>query len=367
MGVDHLNMKEPCFVTIDPVLSPAMAALTSWDNLLFAWQEARRDKRSKPGVAAFEFDVTNQLLELQTALQNGTWRSGGYRHFFIHEPKRRRISAAPFADRVVHHALVQATAARFEHDFIGDSFANRVGKGTHAAIQRLKHFSQRYTYCLRLDVRQHFASVDHQILKSVLRKRIPEDDLFALTAHIIDSGADIHTEHTPQLLAGDDLLDLARPMGLPMGNLTSQFWSNCYLDGLDQFIKRGLRVPAYLRYVDDMALFGNNKDVLREQGKRIQAFCAQRLRLCLHTHSAQTQWCTAGTPWLGFVVYPTHIKVKARKVVESTRKLQAAYQQSAHSEEAYNLFAAKVQAWSAHVQQADTWGLQRHLLLPFYT
>ncbi|MBK8541958.1 MAG: RNA-directed DNA polymerase [Ardenticatenia bacterium] len=161
---------------------------------------------------------------------------------------------------MLHHALCNIIEPRFERGFIADSYANRIGKGTHAAVDRLQAFAQAHRYVLRLDIVRHFPSLDHAVLHDIMARRIPEDDVMALVDAIIASGAGIHENPAaPVWLPGDDLLTALRPRGLPIGNLTSQHWSNCYMDPLDHFIKRELRCKAYLRYVDDLALFSDSK------------------------------------------------------------------------------------------------------------
>ncbi len=201
----------------------------------------------------------DHLLKLREELLHGRYTPGPYTHFFIHEPKRRKISAATFRDRVVHHAVCRIIEPRFEQVFIPDSYANRVGKGTHRAIDRLQRFCRNYRYVLRCDIRQHFASIDHAILLENLRNRIHECDIIALIEKIIAGGCGVlNDEYNMVWFPGDDLLATCRPRGLPIGNLTSQFWSNCYLHPFDLFIKRELGCKAYLRYVDDFALFADN-------------------------------------------------------------------------------------------------------------
>jgi retron-type reverse transcriptase len=133
--------------------------LCSWSHLHDAYRRAARGKRRTPATAAFEFQLADRLLELRRELLDGSYAPGPYTHFFIHEPKRRRISAAAFRDRVVHHALCAVIEPRFERVFIPDSYANRVGKGTHRAIDRFEAFARKFRYVLRADIRQHFASV----------------------------------------------------------------------------------------------------------------------------------------------------------------------------------------------------------------
>jgi len=340
-----------------------LLAVADVDNLLRSWVLASRGKQAALAVATFAYKLGENLLALRGQPLTQTWRPGPYVHFSIHEPKRRWISAAPFADRVVHHALCAVVEPRFERSFIGDSFANRVGKGTHRAVHRLQQFARSHRHVLRLDVRQHFPSIDHAILQELLWRRIPEPGIRSLIGHIVASGDGIHADQVPaEFFAGDDLLALCRPRGLPIGNLTSQFWSNCYLDPLDQFIKRTLRCGPYLRYVDDMALFHDDKAALREWGVAVQDFLAQRLRLRVHENAAQVQACAAGIPWLGFVVYPDHQRVKSRKVVAATRRLHAGHAAWRRGEIPFGEFDAMVQGWINHVGQADSWGLRRHVL-----
>jgi hypothetical protein len=345
--------------------SPAFRELCSWPHLLRAYQRAASGKRRKATVAAFEFQMADRLLQLREELLRGDYVPGPYTHFFIHEPKRRKISAAAFRDRVVHHALCAIIEPHFERVFIPDSYANRLGKGTHRAIDRLQQFARRYRYGLRADVRQHFASIDHALLLDSLRPHVPEPDLMTLIEVILAGGRDVlRDEYRMVWFPGDDLLAACRPRGLPIGNLTSQFWSNCYLHPFDLFVKRELGCPAYLRYVDDFALFGDDKGELWNWKQAIIERLA-RLRLTIHESSAQVLPTASGIPWLGVVVYPDYRKVKARKVRYATHRLGQRYEAYCAGEIAFAEFDASVQGWINHVRFADSWGLRRHVLAPF--
>lgn len=351
----HINMTPIYFSNI-----------TEWSNLLLAWKKAAKGKRSSYQVATFEYHLAECLLNLQQELDSGTYKPQGYTHFYIHEPKKRLISAAPFQDRVVHHALCNIIEPVFEHYFIEDSYANRRGKGTHKAINRLQQFSKKYQYVLRLDIVKHFQSIDHQILFNTLSKHIKDDKIQHLIKLIIESGSQCAKFDTSPsyLFPGDDLLSLCRPKGLPIGNLTSQFWSNCYLHPLDCFIKRELRCKAYLRYVDDFAVFSNSKAELWAWKKSIKDKLAQ-FRLHFHEHNAQVTPVKHGIPWLGFVVYPDYRRIKRRKVIFATRRLQYAYQQFQQGLISFGEFDVRVKGWLNHAQHADTWGLRKHILKSF--
>lgn len=342
-------------------MSTTFNAISSWENLLSAYQKAAKGKRSHPNVAAFDYAMTSELLRLRKELKSGLYQPGSYVHFYIHEPKQRKISAAPFRDRVVHHALCNQIEERFENLFIADSYANRKHKGTHKAIDRLQQFSRQYRYVLRADIVKHFPSIDHEILKNILSKTIIEDDVMELTAKIIDSGVGILEDEYPmQWFPGDDLLALCRPRGLPIGNLTSQFWSNCYLNPFDHFVRRELQCPAYLRYVDDFALFGNTKAQLWDWKQAIIERL-QKFRLVLHQSSTQVLPVTCGVPWLGFVVYPTHRGIKARKVQNATRHLSDRMNAWRLGQISFAELDAGINGWINHVRYADSWGLRTHI------
>jgi len=346
-------------------LEPTLEALCAWENLLLAWRKAARGKRTTPGVAAFEHQVADRLLALQQRLATGTWQPGGYVHFTIDEPKRRCISAAPFADRVVHHALCNVIEPVFERLFIPDSYANRPGKGTHRAVDRVQAHARRYRYVLLLDIVKHFPSIDHAILLETLGRRVHDPRLMDLAARIIASGDGVlEQEYRMVWFPGDDLLAACRGRGLPIGNLTSQFWSNCYLHPLDEFITRGLHCDAYVRYVDDMALFSDSKAELWAWKDAVLQRLA-RLRLTVHQGSAQVRPVGTGVPWLGFVVYPQQRRVKGRKVVEATRRLGAGFDAWRAGRISFARFDAGVQGWINHVRYADSWGLRGHVLRPF--
>jgi RNA-directed DNA polymerase len=342
--------------------SPAFRRLCSWENLVLAWRKAARGKRGTASVARFEYWAEERLAELQRELLTGTYRPGGYVHFHIKDPKPRKISAARFRDRVVHHALCNLIEPRFERLFMPDSYANRAGKGTHKAIDRLQGLARRYRYVLRADIVQHFASVDHAILLDILRRQIPEADIMALVEIIVESGRGVlDEEFRYRPFPGDDLLAICRPRGLPIGNLTSQFWSNCYLHPFDERVKRELGCRAYLRYVDDIALFSDSKrELWAWKGAVIERLAG--LRLVIHETRTQVLPVAAGIPWLGFVVHPTHRLVKARKVRNAHRRLRLRLTAYHAGEISFAELDASIRGWIAHVGHADSWGLRECVL-----
>jgi len=262
--------------------------IIDFENLLQAAQKAQRGKRFRPNVLAFNDNREQELLRLQSALETKTYQPGAYRTFEIFEPRRRLISAAPYRDRVVHHALCNIIIPLFERTFIQDSYANRVGYGTHRALKRFIHFARSSRYVLQCDIKKYFPSIDHEILKQLVRRKIKCRDTLWLIDTIIDNSNEqvASIEYFP----GDDLLSpLERRRGLPIGNLTSQLLANVYLNGLDHFIKEELQVKKYVRYVDDSALFADSWQVLAEAKVALETYLAT-LRLKLHFESYQIKF-----------------------------------------------------------------------------
>ncbi len=337
------------------------ARVHGWSHLLRAWRKARKGKRGRPSVASFELNAAEHLLELQRLLREKRYRPGLYDSFYVHDPKRRLISAAHFRDRVVHHALCAVMEPIFERRFIHDSYANRRGKGTHAALKRAQLFARRYRYVLPFDVEQFFAAVDHRILLRIIERAIADPDLLWLVRLIVASGEGVlREEYSMRYFPGDDLFAVNRPRGLPIGNLTSQFWANVYLDPLDDFIKRRLRCRPYLRYVDDGLLFADSKKQLWQWRSAIIEFL-ESLRLTLHEAACQPRPVTEGIPFLGFIVFPHHRRLKRRKAVTFRRRLKrllADYERGEIDREAVQ---ASVRGWVNHARFAQTRGLRRRL------
>jgi RNA-directed DNA polymerase len=333
-----------------------------WDNLLLAHRKASKGKRSKSPAAQFEYHLEDNLITLQDELQAKTYRPGAYSSFYIHEPKRRLISAAPFRDRVVHHALCNLIELIFERSFVHDSYANRVGKGTHRALDRAQFYARRHRYVLPCDVRQFFPSVDHAILRRTLARKLRDPDVMWLVDRILESGVGVLSEEYSMVwFPGDDLFAVSRPRGLPIGNLTSQFWANCYINPFDHFVKRELRCKGFVRYVDDVLLFGNDKAQLWTWKRAVIERLA-RLRLTIHEARAQVRPVTEGFPFLGFVVYPHKRRLKRRKGVAYARRFRALARDYAAGLLSLDQVTASVQGWVNHARYGNTTGLRQSIL-----
>lgn len=330
-------------------------------NLRLAAKEALRGKRQRLPGAAFFMAMEKELPALHEELRTGTYRHGPYHYFWIHDPKDRLVAAAPFRDRVVHHAIVRVIEPIFEKRFIEDSYACRVGKGTHAAMRRALHFARRYRYALKCDVSKYFPSIDHEVLMDLAGRVIGDRRLLDLLAHIIDSHADGGRLVVPE--GGLPLFDgrwVKR--GLPIGNLTSQFAANVYLNPLDHFVKHDLRCRGYVRYMDDFLLFGDDRSELRRQGGRIKEKLAD-LRLGMHPDKYRLMPTAQGVDFCGFVVFAEgRVRVRASSVCRFVRRYRRLRWEVNHTRRDPNDLTMRVRAWGAHVQHAQSYHLRGDVL-----
>jgi retron-type reverse transcriptase len=316
-------------------------------------RRAVKGKRKKPGAASFFANLEHELLALERQLRERTYQPGRYVALEVNDPKKRIVSAAPFRDRVVHHALCAVVEPIFESGFIDHTFANRLGKGTHAAIETYERYRNRHAHVLRCDVYRYFPAIDHAILKSDFRRRIGCRETLALMDLIVDSSNP--QEPVNLYFEGDDLFaPFRRRRGLPIGNLTSQFFANLYLDGFDHFVTEVLRAP-YLRYVDDFALFHDDRAVLARWRSRIEQYFIGR-RLTLHPRKTTILPCNRPSQFLGFEL---HADGRRRLPDDNVRRfrnrLRGLRDQWRAGTVALDAVDARVRAWIAHAEHADTW------------
>jgi retron-type reverse transcriptase len=331
--------------------------IASFRALHEAARRAIRGKRTKPGAAAFMARRERELVRLVRLLNEGTWRPGRYVEIEVRDPKPRMVSAAPFRDRVVHHALCHVIGPMFERGFIHDSYANRKGKGSHRAIARYERYRDRFRHVLRCDIFRYFPAIDHALLKQDLRRRIACEPTLGLVEAIIDGSNP--QEPVNLYYPGDDLFTpFERRRGLPIGNLTSQLFANIHLDGLDHFVKEVLRAKGYLRYVDDFALFHDDPAVLVEWRGRIEAYLARR-RLGLHPRKTEIRPSAEPAEFLGFVLLPGgHRRLPEANVRRFRNRLRALRDRWRAGTIELEEVHRRVGAWIAHAEHADTWRLR---------
>jgi hypothetical protein len=353
------------------------------DNLFAAAKATlARGRRFRGEGARFSLNLEREVFRLHRDLAQGRYRHGRYTLFEIQDPKPRIIAAASFRDRVVHHAVHDVIEPAFDRMFIHDSYACRRGKGTQAALDRAQHFLRSAAYSLHLDVERYFQSIDHGLLKTILRRYVADNALMGLLEEIIDStvylaqtgycdsGGRRITERTfgGRDLFGAPLMEAAEThcRGLPLGNLTSQFFANLYLNELDQFVKHRLRVRGYVRYMDDLVLFHDDKAILPELEAGIREFAKARLRLVFHPSGGPLA-ARQGRLFLGFRLFRTHRRLKRAAVLRFERRMRAqqairatlagAAERAAHAAEVYR----SVQSFNAHAARGNTWRLRCRL------
>lgn len=335
-------------------------SITAYDNLLLAFRKAKRGKQSRGYVRWFFLEMERELESLEVELKDRTYRPGTYREFYIHDPKTRKISAAPFRDRVVHHALCNVIEPLFERTFIFDSYANRKEKGTHRAVARCQEFSRKFCWFMKCDIRQYFPSIDHEILKRLLRRKIKDRDALWLLDLIIDGS---NPQDSPvEWFPGDDLFTpIERRRGLPIGNQTSQFFSNVYLSPLDYYVKERLHIKGYVRYVDDWIFFADEKRTLWNVKQRLIDFLYS-LRLKIHEEISRPAKVAQGIPFLGYRVFPDHRLLKKSNAVSFARRYRKKLNECRVGRAPLSKLTESVQAWVAHAEHADTFGLRRKIL-----
>lgn len=267
--------------------------IISLHNLLLAWERFRTGKRRRKDVQLCERFLEDNLFELHDELKSGMYLHSKYEPFTIHDPKQRTIHKAIVKDRVVHQAIVNVIEPIFERRFIYDSYSCRVGKGTHAAVKRLRLFLRKASlnntktvYALKCDIQKFFASVDHQILYQLLEKQISCSKVRALLQNIIES------------------FSVTAGMGIPLGNLTSQLFANVYLHELDWFVKQKLGTEYYLRYCDDFVLLADSPEESKNLTNEIDGFLKSRLRMNLHPNKVHIRTWNQGVDFLGYVSLP---------------------------------------------------------------
>jgi RNA-directed DNA polymerase len=344
MSVNHRQLARRC--TIENV-----AALP---NLFAAARKAAKGKSRRPDVEAWWLARESELLRLRDELLSESYAPQGYRFFEIHSPKRRRIAAAPFRDRVIHHALCNYLTPLLEHRFIARSFSCQIGKGTTAARECCRWLTNRHRYVLKCDVSKFFPNIDHQILHAKLSEMVWCPALMRLVGKILASyqtGPDVPSP----LFPGDDLIEaLSRPRGVPIGNLTSQLWGNFYLDFLDHQITETCGHGAYLRYTDDFLLFGDKKEPIWQLRAAIASQLAG-VRLKLTEPKSRLLATREGVPFCGFRFLPD----LRPRILGATKRRFETRRRCLVKERQFMELTRLVSAWYQFSNEANCTGLKR--------
>ncbi|NTW89834.1 MAG: RNA-dependent DNA polymerase [Candidatus Moranbacteria bacterium] len=311
------------------------------EPLLRAYTKARQGKKEQGFVCAFDYNLEYELGRLKYLLESGRYRPAPYTRFMVFEPKTRQVSAPAFQDRVVQHSLVGAIGPIFEKRFILDSYACRVGKGTHFGAKRVKRFlssarsmygRESEMYVLQCDVQKYFQSISWDTLLSIVEKRIRCGKTRDLVRKIITTHDTAKPHLTATSVSGQGTLfqdveahetpavSVELRKGLPIGNLTSQLFANIYLDILDHFVKETLREKWYARYMDDFLIIHPDKAHLRHVRDEIGEFLYRELGLELHPKKTIIRNVREGIPFVGYRIFYDHMMVRGSTLIRMRRK-----------------------------------------------
>jgi RNA-directed DNA polymerase len=297
------------------VFTNLFSKLVNIENLFFAWEGFKKDKKKKEDVLEFEKIMETEIFKLHRELISCTYRHSGYVGFYISDPKRRHIHKAIVRDRVLHHAVMNILYPLYDKIFIHNSFSCRIGKGTHKGVDAMRSMllkasnnNTKNVFILKCDIQKFFDSVDHKILIQILHERIKDEKLMNLLIEVVDSFDGSQS-------------NLFERKGLPIGNLTSQLFANVYMDKFDQYVKHILKVKYYARYTDDFVVISDSKDYLLSLITEISLFLNHELKLTIHPKKIEIRKYSQGVDFLGYIVFPYYTKVRKRTLKRVRRKL----------------------------------------------
>ena len=326
--------------------------LCSYDNLILAFKKARKKKTTKPYVIGFEQNLKNNLLNLQNELTFLYYEPKHLETFILRDPKTRKISKSEFRDRIVHHAICNVIEPIFEKQFIYDSYANRKNKGVLKAIQRFEEFKRKvscnnskHAYVLKCDIYHYFETVQHEILLKIINKKISNSKILWLIKKILSNHR-----------------TMKEGTGMPLGNLTSQFFANVYLNELDQFVKHKLKAEYYIRYVDDFVIFSQKRGLLKKYKQKINAYLNQELALILHPDKSRIIPINRGTEFLGFKIFSHHKMPKKKNRKKFIRKIKDLCKKYDERKISYDKIYDTIEGWISYAKNANTYKLRKKIL-----
>jgi len=329
--------------------------LCSYDNLELAFSKARRGKTLKSYVLEFEEKLKENLLQLRIELLMQTYNPQPLKTFIIRDPKTRKISKSTFRDRVVHHAICNVIEDNFDKHFIHDSFANRLGKGNLNALNRFDFFKRKVSknntiksFALKADIKHYFETVNHDILLKMLEKRIQDERIIWLIKTILSN-----------------YQSSTFGVGMPLGNLTSQFFANVYLNELDQFVKHSLRAKYYIRYVDDFVILHSSRKLLEDHKQKIDQFLVRELALELHPQKSQVLKLDKGINFLGFRIFYHYKLIRKKNMRKFERKLCALERPYKEGIIEREKIIEKFEGWLAYASAGNTYKYQKKLTSRF--
>ncbi len=326
--------------------------ICSMDNLICAFEKAKKGKTKRRYIKRFKKNLNQNLIKLRNELLDQTYKPCPLKSFILRDPKTRKISKSAFRDRVVHHAICNFIEPLFDKTFIYDCCANRIGKGTHKALERFDLFSRKVSrnntkacYVLKADIRHYFEEVNHDVLMNIISKKVSDERVIWLISKILENGF--------------------KDKGMPLGNLTSQFFANVYLNELDQFVKHKLRAKYYIRYVDDFVFLHESKEQLEVWKKEINEFLQQNLKIELHKNKSQVIKLSKGIKFLGFRVFSSHRLLRKSNMNKFEREfnhLKILFDEGLITREKV---LESLEGWLAYCSHANTYKYKKHLIRLF--
>ncbi len=356
-----------------------MSKVFTYNKIYKAYLDCRENKRNTVNALNFEWDLERNLFQLQEELQNKTYKPGRSICFVVTEPSPREIFAATFKDRVIHHVLVNELEEVGERSFIYDSYACRKNKGTHKAIERLQDFIRKATnnynkkaYYLQLDISGFFMNIDHNILKTILKKLIlkqekpyqwKKDILWLSKRNINHDPTENYIKKSKKekfdlIPARKSLFSASPNKGLPIGNYSSQFFGNLYLNQLDHFIKRVLKQTYYLRYVDDFVIINKSKVKLQNLIEKINEFLKNVLGLKLNSTKTKLKNTKDGIDFLGYFIKPRYTLIRKRVVNALKKKL---YELNQKKEIDPERVLTTINSYFDHFKYGDSYNLRKDI------
>ena len=318
-------------------------------NLISAWRKARKGKTKKNYVIEFEKSLGENLRQLKFELMCQTYKPKPLVSFIVQDPKTRKISKSDFRDRVVHHALVGVIEPIFDKGFIYNSCANRIGKGNLFALKRFDLFKRKVTcnlrkeaFCFKADIKHYFQEVNHKILIEIIRRKITDEKVIWLIERILENGTNLGWQ---------------TKKGMPLGNLTSQFFANVYLNEFDYFVKHKLKAKYYIRYIDDFVILNESREQLEIWKQEISISLNEKLKLELHPDKSKIISLSRGVDFVGFRNFYHYKLLRKRNVKNIFAKIKA-YKRE---EISYEKLLESFQGWNAYAKWADSYKLRKEI------
>jgi RNA-directed DNA polymerase len=342
------------------------------NNLLLAFRKARKGKTKKAYVIEFEKDVIGNLFQLQKELIKQTYSPKPLVTFILRDPKTRKISKSAFRDRIVHHAIINIIEPIFDKTFIYDSCANRKGKGNLFALKRFETFIKKVSengkmknllnnnqikgYCLKADIKHYFQEVDHEVLLNTIKRKIKDERIIWLIKKIINN-------NSRGEIGVASRSTFAYEKGMPLGNLTSQFFANVYLNELDYFVKHKLKAKYYLRYIDDFVILHSSKEQLEIWKKQIDKFLKKELKLEFHPEKSRIIPLSRGIDFVGFRIFYYFKLLRKRNIRKMSFKVERYKKDKISKEKLLESF----QGWQAYAKWADSLNVRKRVVKEIYS